>query len=73
LSQPSDDVADHQIAMLKHYRSLLPMAMEARKPIFELKAADGAIGAHGYSVQSAHEDFRALAKSILDLLIWYDL
>jgi hypothetical protein len=51
--------------MLKHYHSLIPMAMEARKPIFLLKSADGAIGAHSYAVQDAYKDYRALAKKIL--------
>jgi len=73
LSQSWDTVEEHQIAMLKHYRSLVPMAMEARKPIFELKAADGAIGAHSYSVQSAYGDFRVLADGILKRLSWFDL
>lgn len=73
LSQSWDTVEEHQIAMLKHYRSLIPMAMEARKPIFELKAADGAIGAHSYSVQSAYGDFRVLAEGILKRLSWFDL
>lgn len=53
------------LAMLKHYRSLIPMAMEARKPIFSLRSADGAIGAHSYAVQEAHKDFRTLAEKIL--------
>jgi chromosome partitioning protein len=53
------------LAMLKHYHSLIPMAMEARKPIFLLKPADGAIGAHTYAVQRAHQDFEALTKEIL--------
>jgi cellulose biosynthesis protein BcsQ len=53
------------LAMLKHYHSLIPMAMEARKPIFLLKSADGAIGAHSYAVQDAYKDYRALAKKIL--------
>jgi hypothetical protein len=66
-------VHDHQIAMLKHYRSLIPMAMEARKPIFDLKASDGAIGAHSYSVQSAYGDFRVLADGILNRLDWFDI
>jgi chromosome partitioning protein len=73
LSQSSDNVHDHQIAMLKHYRSLIPMAMEARKPIFDLKASDGAIGAHSYSVQSAYGDFRVLADGILNRLDWFDI
>lgn len=54
------------LARLKHYRSLLPMAQEARKPIFKLTAADGAIGSHSYGVQEAHKDFNSLAQSILD-------
>jgi hypothetical protein len=56
----------HCLAFLKHYRSLMPMAQEARKPIFYLKPADGAIGAHTQAVQSAYEDFKRLAKRILD-------
>ncbi|HRQ87555.1 MAG TPA: AAA family ATPase [Bacteroidia bacterium] len=52
------------LGLLKHYRSLMPMAMEARKPIFHLKSADGAIGAHTYSVRNAGYDFRELADKI---------
>ena len=54
--------------MLKHYRSLIPMAMEAHKPVFDLKAVDGAIGAHTYAVQSAAADFKQLATKILEKL-----
>lgn len=54
------------LAMLKHYRSLMPMAMEARKPVFSLKPADGAIGAHGEAVRNAYADFLALARRIAD-------
>lgn len=54
------------LARLKHYRSLVPMAQEARKPIFQLTAADGAIGSHSYGVQEARKDFNSLAQSILD-------
>lgn len=68
LQQPAADADDHRIAMLKHYRSLVPMAMEARKPIFDLKAADGAIGAHNYAVQDAFGDFQNLATKILSKL-----
>lgn len=54
------------LARLKHYRSLVPMAQEARKPIFQLTAADGAIGSHSYGVQEARKDFNSLAQSILE-------
>jgi cellulose biosynthesis protein BcsQ len=53
------------LAQLKHYRSLVPMALEVRKPIFELTAADGAIGNHSYAVRDAGKDFRALSQVIL--------
>ena len=66
LQQDGDDMDDHMLAMLKHYRSLVPMAMEARKPIFDLKAADGALGAHSYAVKSCHDDFEKLASVILE-------
>ena len=52
------------LSLLKHYRSLMPMAMEARKPIFFLKSADGAIGAHIEAVRSCYEDFQKLAAKI---------
>lgn len=52
------------LALLKHYRSLMPMAMEARKPIFFLKSADGAIGAHIEAVRSCYQDFQELAAKI---------
>lgn len=59
---------DYCIALLKHYHSLIPMAMEARKPIFLLKPADGAIGAHYGAVKKAYNDFEALTRKILSLI-----
>jgi cellulose biosynthesis protein BcsQ len=53
------------ISLLKHYRSLAPMSMEAHKPIFLLKPADGAIGAHVYAVQKCYEEFKTLTEKIL--------
>ncbi|MEE9392082.1 MAG: ParA family protein [Planctomycetota bacterium] len=54
----------HCLASLKHYRSLMPLAQEARKPMFDLKSADGAIGGHAEAVQSCYRDFRTLAQEI---------
>jgi cellulose biosynthesis protein BcsQ len=56
----------HCLATLKHYRSLIPMAQEVRKPIFHLTSADGAIGSHAAAVSNASDDFRKLAKRILE-------
>lgn len=56
----------HSLALIKHYRSLMPMAQEARKPIFHLKPADGAIGAHYNAVQRVYSDFRQLAQALAE-------
>lgn len=63
-SLPSMADDPYCLSLLKHYRSLMPMAMEARKPIFFLKSADGAIGAHIEAVRSCYKDFRLLAAKI---------
>ena len=62
---PKED-SKHALATVKHYRSLVPMAQEARKPIFQLTTADGAIGSHATAVNDARFDFRDLAKKIVD-------
>ena len=54
------------LALLKHYHSLIPMAMEVRKPIFLLKPADGAIGAHYQAVSRAYSDFKLLTEKITE-------
>ena len=53
-----------RLSLLRHFRSLLPMALEARKPIFNLTAADGAIGSHAATVRDAQTVFAALAETI---------
>lgn len=55
----------HCLARLKHYRSLVPLAQEARKPIFRLTPADGAIGSHAYAARDAYADFKRLAETIM--------
>lgn len=59
---PSSD--PNRLALLKHYQSLMPMAQESHKPIFHLKPADGAIGAHIYAVRDVYRDFKDLAEKI---------
>ena len=54
------------LATIKHYRSLIPMSQEHRKPIFNLTSADGAIGSHANAVQDAKKDFQKLAKKIAE-------
>jgi hypothetical protein len=63
-AKPEEDV--ECLATLKHYRSLIPMGQEARKPIFRLTPADGAIGSHSQAVVEASKDFRRLAEKLLE-------
>ena len=61
---PSVDDDPDRLAALRHFRSLMPLAQEARKPMFFLKPADGAIGGHTQAVRDCHRDFRALAHAL---------
>lgn len=65
-ARPAGQMDDHCIGMVKHYRSLMPMAQEARKPMFHLRPADGAIGSHASAAQDARENFRTIAEAIMD-------
>ena len=68
---PSPDDDRNCLATVKHYRSLVPMAQEARKPIFKLTAADGVLGSHAAAASAAYDDFKDLAsnavRNIIDL------
>ncbi len=54
------------LRILRHSRSLLPLAQEARKPVFNLKAADGATGSLLQAVQDCYDDFHSLAARLAD-------
>ncbi len=62
------DTDENLLAHLKDYRSLMPMAQDANKPMFMLKPADGVIGAQQNAVESCYTDFQSLAKKILRLV-----
>ena len=53
------------LATLKDYRSLMPMAHEARKPVFDLKVADGAFGGHQAAVQRAYGEFKTVTEGLI--------
>ncbi len=65
---PAIEADERLLAHLKDYRSLMPMAQEAIKPMFMLKPADGAIGSHLNAVSDCYDDFHSLAKKIVDKL-----
>lgn len=56
----------HCLAWLKHYGSLLPLAEEARKPMFALQAADGIIGGNTAIVTGCRREFATLARRVAD-------
>jgi hypothetical protein len=53
------------LALLKDFRSLMPLAQEARKPMFLLKPADGAFGGHQQAVVECYRSFETLTTKIL--------
>ena len=55
----------NRIGFIKNYQSLMPLAEDARKPIFKLTPADGAIGAHAAAVSKCYMDFEHLTLEIL--------
>ena len=57
---------DNCIATVKHYRSLIPLGQDSRKPIFALSPADGALGSHAAAARDAFHDFKQLVQEILD-------
>ncbi len=65
-SADTASVDPHLLAHLKDYRSLMPLAQEASKPMFMLKPADGAIGGQQAAVQDCYREFRDLALKIED-------
>lgn len=63
---PQREQEEHELASLRNYRSLMPMAQEARKPMFDLTAADGALGGHGQLVELCKKEFQGLAERIAE-------
>jgi chromosome partitioning protein len=53
------------LGIMRHYQSLMPLAQDAQKPMFQLRPADGAIGAQMDAVLRCYGDFEGLSRSIL--------
>ncbi|MEQ1571549.1 MAG: ParA family protein [Myxococcota bacterium] len=63
---PSFDSDSACLGVMRHYQSLMPLAQDAQRPMFQLRPADGAIGAHMDAVRRCGDDFRRLAGRVLD-------
>lgn len=55
----------NRIATVKNFRSLILLGQEARKPVFDLTVADGAMGSHAAAATEAFHDFREITGEIL--------
>lgn len=60
-----EEADPHCLSVLKPYRSLIPLAREARKPMFLLRPADGAIGSQAEAVRDCYREFEELAVRLL--------
>ncbi|MCY2990101.1 MAG: ParA family protein [Planctomycetota bacterium] len=56
------------IARLKHFASLVPIAQAARKPMFDLRQADGIAGGQLLSVKRCREEFERLVAGVTQRL-----
>jgi cellulose biosynthesis protein BcsQ len=65
LDRPDETGTTHEIGTVRNFRSLMPLAHDARKPMFDLRAADGAIGSTQRFVQVCLTEFRTLAREVL--------
>lgn len=54
----------HCLGTIADFRSLAAIAQEARKPMFMLGPADGALGSHAAAVQQAYADYEQLSARI---------
>ncbi|WP_308222332.1 AAA family ATPase [Frankia sp. AgB32] len=61
-----------EIATLRNYANLIPLAHDARKPMFELRAGDGALGGTQTAVRRCYSDFRDLAMKVRERLAYID-
>jgi cellulose biosynthesis protein BcsQ len=69
LGRPAESTNESfEIAMLRNYQSLMPLARDARKPMFDLRSGDGALGSTQTLVKRCYEDFRQLSERLLERL-----
>ena len=62
-ASPAEDA--NYLATIKHYRSLVPLAQTAHKPVFRLTSADGAIGSHAAAASDAYAHFQEMAAELV--------
>lgn len=65
-SRSAGDLSDDTncLGLVKDFRSLVALASAARKPVFMLGPADGALGSHAAAVHQAYADYEQLADRV---------
>ncbi len=58
----------HCLALIPHYASLVPIAEQARKPIFDLKQADGIGSGQIQAVARCRDNFDQIGSTLLERL-----
>jgi chromosome partitioning protein len=61
-------LTNYQVAEFKNYHSLLPLAQENLKPIFELTNQDGVIGGHYQYVDNCRTEFQLIANYLTKII-----
>ncbi|MEV8154908.1 hypothetical protein AB0R11_20375 [Streptomyces fradiae] len=64
-AEPTREDDRHRIATMRNYRSLMPLAHDARKPMFDLRPADGALGSTQQYVKTCFREFQTLSREVL--------
>jgi hypothetical protein len=62
--QPHFDSVEYLLGSVPNLHSLIPMSQSSRKPIFELRARDGVVGAHFTKVRESREIFQEVAERL---------
>lgn len=62
LDQKDPEGLDYRLGSIPNLHSLIPMSQNSRKPIFELKSADGIVGAHFVKVKDAEDIFESISN-----------
>lgn len=62
------DLDDYKFAEFKNYNSLIPLAQDAQKPIFELTSKDGVIGGHISYVRDCKKEFEDISHRFIELI-----
>jgi len=67
-TEPGTGDTGNELGTVRNFRSLMPLAHDAHKPMFDLRAADGAIGSTQRYVQVCFSEFRTLTRDLLGRL-----